>query len=116
MFKRLITIAAIFCLTLIPMVRSAGDTLDTTARLVTEMRVWPDGTLTFIVSPAVSASGCQYPQAMTMAASNRAYRLSAAYALSAYTSHRKINLTYNGCTGPGTNGNVNLTSVYLPAQ
>ncbi len=91
---------------------SVADEWDQTPRDVLDVRAYPDGSFVFRFSPALSGSSCQFPDTTYTPNTAPAYKTISSLALTAYTSHRKVLLIYNGCA----NGNVNVTGLTLPQQ
>lgn len=75
--------------------------------IITNMRVYPDGSLVFQFSPGLNA-GCQYNDHSITPQTAPSYKLLSSLALTAYLTQKKVRIIYSGC-----NGNVNVTGLIV---
>ena len=113
---RRVAVATFFYLVLIPVAQLLADTFDSTNRDVVNVAAYPDGSFVLTMSSAVPGNPCQYSQVGEIAPTAPAFKLVSSLGLTAYTSHRKVQIIYNGCYGGGNSGNLNMTGLILPPQ
>jgi hypothetical protein len=86
----------------------ADTTGPATGHTLSDVRVMETGTVAFKFTPALSA-GCMTNDVGQVATTHPAFKVISSYALTAFTTARKVQLIYSGCTA----GQVNVTGMIL---
>ncbi len=94
---------------IIGLLASAAAIADTwgpsTGHTITNVRVYPEGSLVIQFSPALSA-GCQYNDHTVTPSTSANHKLISSMAMAAHLSQKKVQIIYNGCGNPINNVNV----------
>ena len=87
---------------------SADTTGPATGHTLSDVRVTETGTVAFRFTPALSA-GCTTNDIGVVATSHPAFKVISSYALTAFTTAKKVQLIYNGCAS----AQVSITGLIL---
>jgi hypothetical protein len=72
-----------------------GETIDQTPRTLTDIRYYGDGSLVMRFTPAVTGTGCLYPDHLILVANAPSIKGVTALALTALTTRRKVLIIWN---------------------